>query len=390
MRSVNFIGQNEIQLLHCGADYFPALIAAFDAAKVEIYLETYIFAADETARQIQSALARAAARGVAVNLVTDWVGTGNTQSTLLARACAASGIEYRSFNPWFVRGIARMHRKLCVIDRQTAFLGGLNIVDDMHDDDNPAITLPAPRWDFGVRIIGPLVARIHWEMAVHWARIGNLTWRTRWTTFKEQRRSGRRIDDTSQPMVAGLVVRDNLRNRRTIQNAYLKALGNARNSALLANPYFAPGRKMRRGLSQAARRGVDVTLLLGVGQYRFQDVIARSFYPKLLESGVRIVEYRKTQLHGKVAVVDDRWSTVGSSNYDGFSLFVNQEANVVVIDPAFVRTLREHIERGIADGVEVTLADFSGIPRYQKIFHQIAYWIYKNMLRLITWGKSSE
>ena len=390
MRSVNFIGQNEIQLLHCGADYFPALITAFDSARVEIYLETYIFAGDDTAEQIKNSLVRAAARGVAVNLVTDWVGTGRAQSALLERECKAAGIMYRSFNPWFKRGIARMHRKLCVIDRQVAFLGGLNIVDDMNDDDDPRIKLPAPRWDFGVRIVGPLVARIHWEMAVHWARMGNLSWRTRWSTFKEQRRSGRRVDDTSRPMVAGLVVRDNLRNRRTIQSAYLKALGSARHSALLANPYFAPGRKMRRGLSQAAKRGVKVTLLLGVGQYRFQDVIARSFYPKLLESGVRIVEYRQTQLHGKVAVVDDRWSTVGSSNYDGFSLFVNQEANVVVIDPAFVQTLREHIERGVADGVEVTLADFAGIPRYKKIFYQVAYWIYKNALRLITWGKSAE
>lgn len=388
MRPVNFIGDNDIALLHCGADYFPALIAAFDAARVEIYLETYIFADDDTARAVKQALARAVSRGVAVNLMTDWVGTGNAASRALQRECDAAGIDHRSFNPWFVRGIARMHRKLCVVDRRIAFLGGLNIVDDMHDDDDPRIALPAPRWDFGVRIVGPLVATIHWEMAVHWARLGNLSWRTRWATFREQRR--RRHEDISKPMVAALVVRDNLRNRRTIQTAYLKALGSARHSALLANPYFAPGRKMRNGLATAARRGVAVTLLLGVGQYRFQDVIARSYYPKLLKCGVRIVEYRKTQLHGKVAVIDDRWATVGSSNYDGFSLFVNQEANAVVLDPAFAQTLRGHIEAGIAEGVEVTLADSDGIPWYRKAFYNVAYQIYKNMLRLITWGKSAE
>ncbi len=388
MRPVNFIGQNEIRLLHCGAEYFPALIAAFDAARIEIYLETYIFADDETAREIKAALARAVARGVVVNLITDWIGTGNAQSKALQRDFLAMGVDHRSFNPWFVRGIARMHRKLCVIDRQIAFLGGLNIVDDLHDDDDASIILPAPRWDFGVRIAGPLVATIHWEMAVHWARLGNISWRTRWATFREQRQ--RRASDAGEPMVAGLVVRDNLRNRRTIQNAYLKALGGARQSALLANPYFAPGRKMRNGLSAAAMRGVEVTLLLGVGQYRFQDVIARSFYPKLLKCGVRIVEYRKTQLHGKVAVVDDGWATVGSSNYDGFSLFVNQEANVVVLDAAFAQTLRAHIECGVADGVEVTLADFANIPLHKKLFYRFAYLIYKNMLRLITWGRSAE
>lgn len=388
VRSVSFIGENNIQLLHCGAEYFPAMIAAFDNAKSEIYLETYIFAADETAELVKAALARAVQRGVIVNVLSDWIGTGNLASRTLHDAFTLVGVDHRSFNPWFIRGIARMHRKLCVVDRGVAFLGGVNIVDDMHDDDDPSIVLPGPRWDFGVRITGPLVATIHWEMAINWARLGNISWRTRWATFKEQRT--RRTTDAREPIVAGLVVRDNLRNRRTIQNAYLKALGGARESALLANPYFAPGRKLRKGLSSAALRGVDVTLLLGVGQYRFQDVIARSFYPKLLKCGVKIVEYRKTQLHGKVAVVDDRWATVGSSNYDGFSLFVNQEANVVVIDADFAKQLREHIEKGVAEGVVVDLAEFDKIPWYKKAFYRFAYLIYKNLLRLITWGKSAE
>lgn len=388
MRQVSFTGQNDIQLLHCGAEFFPALIAAFDAAHSEIYLETYIFAADETAESIKTALVRAAERGVTVNVTIDWVGTGNRQSKVLCQDFLAANVACRSFNPWFVRGIARMHRKLCVVDRQVVFLGGLNIVDDMHGDGNPAIVLPAPRWDFGVRIEGPLVATIRWEAALHWARMGSISLRARWATFKEQR--VHRASDSREPMVAGLVVRDNLRNRRTIQHAYLKALGSARHSAMLANPYFAPGRKMRNGLASAAMRGVDVTLLLGVGQYRFQDVIARSFYPKLLKCGVRIIEYQKTQLHGKVAVVDELWATVGSSNYDGFSLFVNQEANVVVMDVAFVSELRAHIERGVADGVAVTLADFANIPLHKRVFYRVAYLIYKNLMRVITWGKSAE
>ncbi len=388
MRPVSFIGQNDIQLLHCGAEYFPAMIEAFDAAQSEIYLETYIFAADECAQAIKAALGRATQRGVIVNVLTDWVGTGNLASRTLQRELQALGVDHRIFNPWFIRGIARMHRKLCVVDRTVAFLGGVNIVDDMRDDDDPSIILPAPRWDFGVRIVGPLVATIHWEVALNWARLGNISLRARWATFREQRL--RRPTEAREPIVAGMVVRDNLRNRRTIQNAYLKALGSARESALLANPYFAPGRKLRKGLSSAALRGVDVTLLLGVGQYRFQDVIARSFYPGLLKCGVKIVEYKKTQLHGKVAVIDDRWATVGSSNYDGFSLFVNQEANVVVIDTDFSEKLRAHIEHGVAEGVPVELAEFDKIPWYKRAFYRFAYLIYKNALRLITWGKSAE
>lgn len=388
MRSVSFTEDNDIRLLHCGAEYFPALIEAFDAAQHEIYFETYIFADDATAESIKAALGRAAERGVIVNVITDWIGTGNAHAHRLQCDFDAMGVAHHSFNPWFRRGIARMHRKLCVVDRVVAFLGGLNIVDDMNDDDDARIPLPAPRWDFGVRICGPLVATIHWEMAVHWARLGSISWRTRWATFKEQRRE--HGTHGHLPMVAGLVIRDNLRNRRTIQHAYLQALGNARRSAMLANPYFAPGRKMRNGLIAAARRGVEVTLLLGVGQYRFQDVIARSFYPKLLKAGVRIVEYRKTQLHGKVAVVDDRWATVGSSNVDGFSLFVNQEANVVVVDAEFACELRAHIEQGIADGVPMSMADFDSIPLYKRMAYRVGYFVYKNLMRIITWGKSAE
>lgn len=388
MRHVSFVGQNDIQLLHGGAEFFPTLIAAIDAAQIEIYLETYIFSSDKTADSVKHALTRAATRGVVVNVTIDWIGTGHLFSKALAQEIHAVGGGCRIFNPWFFRGIARTHRKLCVIDRTLAFLGGMNIVDDLHDDDDPRLLLPAPRWDFGVRIEGPLVATIHWEAALHWARMGSISWRTRWATFKEQRRS--RVNEDHGPMLAGLVVRDNLRNRRTIQHAYLKALGGARESALLANPYFAPGRKMRNGLASAAKRGIKVTLLLGVGQYKFQDVIARSFYPKLLKCGVRIIEYRKTQLHGKVAVVDDHWATVGSSNYDGFSLFVNQEANVVVRDADFAQALRQHIEQGVAEGVEVSLQDFDNIPLHKRMFYKVAYLIYKNFLRLITWGKSAE
>jgi cardiolipin synthase len=388
MRSLSFTGKNDIRLLHCGAEFFPALVQAFEAARTEIYLETYLFSADETAENIKAALIRAAERGVMINVMTDWLGTGSRHSEVLHKEFAAAGISHYSFNPWFVRGIARMHRKVCVVDRQVAFLGGINIVDDLHEDASPGDILPAPRWDFSVRIEGPLVATIHWETAVHWARQSNISWRARWATFREQRM--RPPTDSRESVVAGLVVRDNLRNRRTIQSAYLKALGSARQSAWLANPYFAPGRKMRAGLASAAMRGVDVVLLLGVGQFRFQDVIARSYYPKLLKAGVKIVEYRKTHLHGKVAVVDDQWATVGSSNYDGFSLFVNQEANVVVLDQEFSRKVREHIEHGVADGVAIKLADFDNIPLHKRVFYRIAYLIYKNLLRLITWGKSAE
>ena len=387
MRHVNFTDGNEIALLHSGAAYYPALIAAIEAARVEIYLEAYIFAGDDTGILVREALQRAAQRGVVVYVINDWLGTGRAPTGLLKQALVAAGVQHRAFNPWFRRGVARSHRKLCVVDRQAAFVGGLNINDDLRSDRDHAIVLPAPRWDFAVRITGPLVHEIYREMDAQWRRVGRMKLKARWENFKRLRHHPAvPIHGEAQ---AALVVRDNFRNRRTIQRAYLQALGRARESAFLANPYFAPGRKMRRALEEAAQRGVKITLLLGVGQFAMQDAVAHSFYPKLLRAGVRIVEYTRTELHAKVAVVDDKWSTVGSSNFDGLSLFVNQEANVVIQDAAFSRYLREEIEAGAAGGRVVHLVDFAHVPWYRRTWYGAAFLLYRTVIHIITLGRDA-
>lgn len=388
MHKVNFTAHNKISLLECGAMFFPALISAIDAADTAVHLETYIFSLDEIGTAVRSALARAASRGVQVQVIADWLGSGRGVSKQLAREFADARVEFRSFNPWFRRGVARTHRKLCVVDRKVAFIGGININDDLYSDDYARTRLPAPRWDFAVRVEGPMVDLMQREVELQWTRVGNLPLRTRWRRFKGARTHLQ--PHSEAPVVAGLVVRDNLRNRRTIQRAYLVALAGAKESAVLANPYFAPGRKLRDALARAARRGVDVTLLIGVGQFRIQDAVAHSFYPKLLKSGVKVVEYRKTQLHAKVAVVDDVWATVGSSNCDGLSLFVNQEANTVIRDAGFSHQLRQAVERGIADGVAVDPTAFGHLKWYHRYWFGAAYFVYQGVLRIITLGKYAE
>ncbi|MFC5481295.1 cardiolipin synthase ClsB [Massilia suwonensis] len=384
MRSVSYVANNDITLLETGQQLFPAMIAAIDAAAHDILFETYIFAEDEVARGIEAALIRAAGRGVKVRVLVDWFGTGHRACCRRAEAFAQAGVHYRVFNPWFKRGIARTHRKITVVDGEIAFIGGININDDMLCDYEPHRPLPAPRWDFAVQVRGPLVAQIHFEAQAQWMRAGRLDLFSRIGLFRETRRTP--PTEGARPMRAAFVVRDNLRNRRTIQRAYLQAIGQARKSVLLANPYFAPGRKFREALARAARRGVKVTLLIGVGEFKMQDAVARSFYPKLLAHGIHVVEYRKTQLHAKIAVVDDDWSTVGSSNCDGLSLFVNQEANIVVKNAAFARAVRAHIERGIADGEVVHMADFEGIGWVRRVRYEMAYLLYKLTMRIFAIG----
>ena len=380
MRSVQFVAENEVTLLHCGTDYFPALIAAIDAARYDIYFETYIFAGDETGASVQAALMRAAGRGVLVRMITDWFGTGNTRIKRMHAELVQAKVEHRVFNPWFRAGIARTHRKICVVDRDVAFVGGININDDLFCDYDHSISLPAPRWDFAVQVRGALVALIHQEVQAQWARLGKLGVFKRIGLYREMRKVNKLLK--SNAVLASFVVRDNLRNRRTIQHAYQQALGRARKSVVLATPYFAPGRRFRHALAAAARRGIDVTLLIGVGEFRMQDAVAHSFYPKLLAAGVKIIEYHKTQLHAKVAVVDDDWATVGSSNCDGLSLFVNQEANVVIKDAAFAASLRAHIERAIADGKPIHLDDFAHIGRTRRLGYEAAFFVYKMAMRI--------
>lgn len=384
MRSLTFVDHNHLTLLESGTAYFPALTAAIDAARHEVLFETYIFAEDDTGRAVRDALARAARRGVKVRVLVDWFGTGHRCCTRLGLELLGAGAQYRVFNPLCKRGIARSHRKIAVIDREVAFVGGININDDWLCDHADNHRLPAPRWDFTVQVRGPLVAQIHHEAQGQWTRTGRLRLRRRLELFREMRKQP--LPSCESPARAAFVVRDNLRNRSTIQKAYLHALGRARHSVLLATPYFAPGRKFRKALAHAARRGVKVTLLIGVGEFRIQDAVAHSFYPKLLADGIRVVEYRKTQLHAKVAVVDDDWATVGSSNCDGLSLFVNQEANVVVDDPVFAATMRRHIERGIADGVEVCPEEFAHTGWFKRATYGSAYMLYKLVMRVIAIG----
>ncbi len=384
MRPVHYTAHNDVVLLETGLQFFPALIAAIDAAQHDVYFETYIFANDAIGTTVQEALERAGRRGVRVRVVTDWWGTGHRQATRLGIAFAAANVRYRAFNAWFKRGVARTHRKIAVIDREVAFVGGINVNDDWFCDYDPDTRLPAPRWDFAVQVTGPLVGKIHHEAQVQWARVGRLGLVKRIELFRELRKE--ELPEGDKPVQAGLVIRDSFRNRHTIQRAYLQAIGHARKSVLMANPYFAPGHKFRKALALAATRGVEVSLLIGVGEIWLQDMVARSFYPKLLASGVKVYEYRKTQLHAKIAVVDDDWSTVGSSNCDGLSLFLNQEANVVVKDADFAQSVRAHIEHGIADAVLICPDEFEHVGWVRRTGYEIAYFFYRMTMRIFAMG----
>jgi cardiolipin synthase A/B len=346
--TLEFLGGNKLQLLTNGSAYFPALERAIDAAQSEIYLETYIFADDDTGRRIAAALGRAAKRGVRVHVLVDGFGSKGIfeQTRQLLRA---GNIEVLIFGPKTSpltlrrNRLRRLHRKLAVVDARVAFIGGINIIDDMH---TPRHT--PPRYDYAVRIEGPLLASVL-EQAEHlWRRVA-------WASLR------RGLQRHPAPSTAGhggqravLVVRDNFRHRSDIEDAYLEAIGEAHKEVIIANAYFFPGARFRHALRGAARRGVRVVLLLqGRVEYVLLHYATRALYGSLLDAGIEIYEYHKSFLHAKVAVIDQRWATVGSSNIDPFSLMLAREANVVVDDAKFAQELRRSLHDHMQDGAMV-------------------------------------
>ncbi len=371
MRPV-FLAGNRIELLVTGSDFFPALVAAIDAAEAEIHLETYIFADDETGRAVAAALGRAAARGVAVRVIVDGFGSPGFLDGL-GRSMIADGVSLMIYRPEVARlrlrrhRLRRLHRKIAVIDGKLAFVGGINIVDDI---DRPEQT--APRLDYAVAVRGPILPVIEKDTRHLWRLL-------RWANFRRRPRRAPAPPIEPPPVCgdveAAFVVRDNLRHRRDIEEAYLEAIAGARREIVLANAYFLPGRRFRRALVEAARRGVRVTLLLqGRVEYLLQHYATQALYGQLLGAGVRIFEYRKSFLHAKVGVVDDEWATVGSSNIDPFSLLLSREANLLIRDRPFAGRLRQSLERVMADdSTEVGLEDIVCRPLLARAIRWLAY-----------------
>ena len=377
-----FLGGNKLQLLLNGSAYFPALQQAFDAAKKEIYLETYIFADDRTGRRIAAALVRAAGRGVNVHVLVDGFGSkGLFEQT--RQLLSAANIEVLIFGPKTSpltlrrNRLRRLHRKLVVVDARVAFIGGINIIDDMH---TPRQT--PPRYDYAVRIEGPLIARVLDETARLWHRVA-------WASLRRSAQRNLPVSAAARgKQRAALVVRDNLSHRSDIEDAYLAAITSAREEVIIANAYFFPGKRFRQALREAARRGVRVVLLLqGRVEYVLLHFATRALYGPLLDAGVEIYEYHKSFLHVKVAVIDQRWATVGSSNIDPFSLMLAREANIVVDDAHFSQELRQSLHDHMQDGAKVVAKSaWHGQPLWRRALIWSAYGCARLLMGLIGYG----
>ena len=377
--AVKFLPGNRLTLLNSGAEYFPALIGAIGKARREIHLESYIFENDDTGRAVADALADAARRGVIVRVLVDGFGASGFAEQFQPQL-AAAGVQALVYRPDIARfrlrrhRLRRLHRKLVAIDGEIAFVGGINVIDDRTPQ------FPT-RHDYAVRVEGPLLGPIQlalrrvWELVV-WARL-NRRYRLPKALHQPPKARGQQT--------AAFLVRDNIRHRRDIEQAYLAAIATARDNILLANAYFLPGRRFRRALYRAARRGVKVVILLqGQVEYRLLHYATQALYGRMLSAGIRIFEYRRGFLHAKVAVIDRYWATVGSSNIDPFSLLLAREANVVVQDRSFAEELRRSLGLEMRDGAQELRADrWQRLPWHSRLLRWASYSLVRMFVGLV-------
>lgn len=376
-----FVPGQRLTLLESGREYFPALLAAIDGAQRDIHLETYIYADDAVGQAVSAALCRAALRGVRVHVTVDGFGGRNFPADFLPQLLAA-GVQAMLYRPEFARfrlrrhRLRRLHRKLAVIDGRIGFIGGINIVDD--DNAPPEMR---PRYDYAVQVEGPLVTRMHQNMRRMWEIVA-------WANFKRRYR----LLDTLPPapaaagnQSAAFVIRDNIRHRADILNAYLGAIRNARHEILIANAYFLPGVRFGRALYAAARRGVRVRILLqGKSDHPLLRYATQMLYSSAQAAGIEIFEYEKSFLHAKVAVIDGEWATVGSSNIDPFSLLLAKEANLFVRDRAFAEQLQERLEQALDTGARAMHAgDLERQPWPSRLLRWASYGLVRLAANLV-------
>ena len=363
---------NGLQLLENGEAFFPRVFDAIASAHHEILIETFILFEDRVGLQLRALLVAAAQRGVMVELTVDGWGSPNL-SDAFVRSLADSGARLHLFDPGprpfglRPKVLRRMHRKIVVVDGRLAFVGGINYSSDHLADHGPLA-----KQDYALEVCGPLVTTLRRFV------LAQLPPRP-WADLPPAPPAG--------SMRARLVVRDNREHPDDIERCYRHALRGACERAVIANAYFFPGYRLVREIRLAARRGVDVRLVLqGRPDMPIAQTAATTLYHHLLRSGVRIFEYRIRPFHGKVALVDRRWATVGSSNLDPLSLALNLEANVVVDDDGFNGALHQHLEALMAGSCHEVLPE--ALPRVRGLALLRSYLAFHVMRKFPGWARS--
>ena len=371
----NFITENKISLIRGGKEYFDRLESLIDSAKKSIQLQVYIFNNDETGTFIAEALKRAAKRNVTVYLMVDGYASQFLQKSFI-EDIEKSGIHFRFFEPilksrhfYFGR---RMHHKVAVVDGIYALTGGINIADRYNDIQG------IPAWlDFALYAEGEIAGELC-----------RLCWQT-WSGFQGRLPEGpcggktnKFSIDEADKVAVRMRRNDWVRRKNEISSTYVHMLRNAEKRVTILCSYFLPGKVIRRQIKLAARRGVDIKVIAsGISDVVVSKNAERWMYDWLLRNGIELYEYQKNILHGKLAVCDDKWMTVGSYNINDISAYASIELNLDVSNPAFATNVSKLLDDIITnDCVPITKEQFE---KNKNIFRQLIRWSSYQFIRVV-------
>jgi len=347
------VGKNTLQIYSYGRDLYDAMLAAIDSAEESIYLETFIWKDDEVGQEFKSHLIRKAEQGVAVYVIFDSFGNLVVPRAFKSFPDCVHALEYQSFfhllHALDPRRYSLDHRKLLVVDSKTGFIGGYNIG-----------SLYATEWrDTHLSIFGPATADIAQSFVDFWNSFCH-------NKDKITRRHPRVFD----PLI-GLHGNDALRLTFPIRDMYIDAVDNAEHTIMLSNAYFVPDHVLLESLIAAAKRGVDVCVLVPwTSNHAVVDWVARRYFGQCLRSGIRVFGYR-TMLHAKTCTIDGQWSTIGTANIDRLSSIGNYEINTVIYSEEIAQQMEAVFKCDTTAAFELTVDEWARRPWYMKLGEHI-------------------
>jgi cardiolipin synthase A/B len=364
------VAGNRVKLLIDGPATYDAMFTAIEGATDHIHFETYIFEEDEVGRRFADLLLKKRAEGISVNLIYDPVGSSNTSAAFFQRL-REGGVQTLEYNPVNLLEIDRErllihrdHRKILVVDGKIAFTGGINVSgvysSSLSGKPREENVIEPESWrDTHARIGGPAVAEFQKLFMDTWTRQKGpeLPKRSYFPTLKQE----------GKDLVQVIGSTPGQPNRMTYM-MYLSALTFSGQFIHLTNPYFVPDQETVKAFTEAAKRGVDVKLILpGASDEGLVFYAGRSYYTDLLKSGVKLYELRGTILHAKTAVMDGIWSTVGSTNMDLWSFLRNDEVNAVILSKEFATEMEGMFENDLMKSREIVLEQWGKRPLAERL-----------------------
>lgn len=371
-----FTANNQVTLIRGGRAYFDTVMRLIEEARQSIYIRVYLFAEDHTGQQVADALKRAAQRNVAVYLLADgYVSQGLSQHFI--QQLRAAGVHFRYFEPLFKSRKfyfgRRLHEKVIVTDHHYALVGGVNIADRYNDIND------IPAWlDFALLAEGE-IARL---LCMHCWKGWQLLTRKKTRNFCLSNTPSVSAPSQNIDVVIRMRRNDWVKRRNEISRSYVAMLRNAEQEITILCSYFLPGKIIRKSMLQARKRGVRIRVIAaGKSDVMISKYAERWLYNWLLRAGIELYEYQESILHGKLAVCDDNWMTIGSYNINNISAYASIELNLEVRNPTFTKKTRKELDQIIINNCVRILPD--EFAQKTTLVKQLVRWLSYQLIRVL-------